>query len=186
MAILVFVFSLLLLAAGLASGYMSLDLLPTSLGVLYALSGAVAVALAIVAFALGVLIRRIDALAKLVPQPVALLAAEPGAAALAPLEAGPLPAQVFEEPASAETESVARAAALAEDAEDPINENRAGHLPTLGAIEPAFETPHRSLFRRRRQLHDLRRRLDRGRNGRRRLQVRLDGRFQALSGRSQG
>jgi hypothetical protein len=143
MAILVFVFSLLLLAAGLASGYMSLDLLPTSLGVLYALSGAVAVAFAIVAFALGVLIRRIDALAKLVPQPVALLAAEPGAAALAPLEAGPLPAQVFEEPASAETESVARAAALAEDAEDPINENRAGHLPTLDAIEPAFETPQR-------------------------------------------
>jgi hypothetical protein len=140
MAILVFVFSLLLLAAGLASGYMSLDLLPTSLGVLYALSGAVAVAFAIVAFALGVLIRRIDALAKLVRQPVALLAAEPGAAALAPLEAGPLPS---EQPASAETESVARAAALAEDAEDPINENRAGHLPTLDAIEPTFETPQR-------------------------------------------
>jgi hypothetical protein len=140
MAILVFVFSLLLLAAGLASGYMSLDLLPTSLGVLYALSGAVAVAFAIVAFALGVLIRRIDALAKLVRQPVALLAAEPGAAALAPLEAGPLPP---EQPASAETESVARAAAFAEDAEDPINENRAGHLPTLDAIEPAFETPQR-------------------------------------------
>jgi hypothetical protein len=143
MAILVFVFSLLLLAAGLASGYMSLDLLPTSLGVLYALSGAVAVAFAIVAFALGVLIRRIDALAKLVRQPVALLAAEPGAAALAPLEAGPLPAQVSEEPASAETESVARAAALVEDAEDPINENRAGHLPTFHTTEHAIETPER-------------------------------------------
>jgi len=143
MAILVFVFSLLLLVAGLASGYMSLDLLPTSVGVLYALSGAVAVALAVVTFALGVLIRRIDALAKLTRQPVAPLAAEPGAAEPAPLEAEPLPAQVFEKPVSAETESVAEPAALAEDAEDPINENRAGHLPTLHAIEHAFETPER-------------------------------------------
>ena len=69
MAIFVFALSLALLVAGLASGYMSLDLLPTSVGVLYALSGAVAVALAVVAFALGVLTRRIDALATLRPLP---------------------------------------------------------------------------------------------------------------------
>jgi hypothetical protein len=144
MAIFVFALSLVLLAAGLASGYMSLDLVPTSVGVLYALSGAVAVALAVVAFALGVLIRRIDALAKLVRQPAApLAAAEAGAAEPARLEAEPLPAEVFEEPLTAEAEAVAEPDAIAEDAEDPINENRAGHLPTLHTIEHAIETPER-------------------------------------------
>ena len=44
MAILIFVLSLILLVAGAASGYQSLDLLPDSLGVLYALAGAVGVA----------------------------------------------------------------------------------------------------------------------------------------------
>ena len=51
---------------GAWSGYMSLDLLPTPTGVLYALAGAVAAAIAVLAFALGVAIRRIDALAALV------------------------------------------------------------------------------------------------------------------------
>ena len=66
MAILIFLLSLALLAAGIASGYASLDLLPTGLGVLYALAGAVAVSAAVVTFALGVAIRRIDGLARLV------------------------------------------------------------------------------------------------------------------------
>jgi hypothetical protein len=147
MAIFVFALSLVLLAAGLASGYMSLDLVPTSLGVLYALSGAVAVALAVVAFALGVLIRRIDALAKLVRQPPAPLgdasSAAPGAAEPAHSGAEPLPVEVFEEPLTAETEAVAEPAELAEDGEDPINENRAGHLPTFHTTEHAIETPER-------------------------------------------
>src|SRR5579871_3286386 len=68
MAILIFVLSLVLLAAGAASGYASVDLLPTPLGVLYAFAGAVGVAAAVVTFAIGVAIRRIDALAKLVRQ----------------------------------------------------------------------------------------------------------------------
>ena len=144
MAIFVFALSLALLVAGLASGYMSLDLVPTSLGVLYALSGAVAVALAVVAFALGVLIRRIDALAKLVRQPPAPLgdasSAAPGAVEPAHTGAEPLPAEVFEEPLTAETEAVAEPA---EDGEDPINENRAGHLPTFHTSEHAIETPER-------------------------------------------
>jgi hypothetical protein len=147
MAIFVFALSLVLLAAGLASGYMSLDLVPTSLGVLYALSGAVAVALAVVAFALGVLIRRIDVLAKLVRQPPAPLgdasSAAPGAAEPAHSGAEPLPAEVFEEPLTAETEAVVEPAELAEDGEDPINENRAGHLPTFLTTEHAIETPER-------------------------------------------
>ncbi len=76
MAFLVFALSLVLLAAGLASAYMSLDLLPTSIGVLYALSGAVAGSIAVLTFALGVAIRRIDALAALVRR----LEAQPAAA----------------------------------------------------------------------------------------------------------
>jgi len=148
MAILIFALSLVLLVAGLASGYMSLDLLPTAMGVLYALAGAVAVALAIVALALGVLIRRIDILTKLlrqapapfVEEPVPGVAAEPVEAVL--VEPGLVePAELNVELEPAETEPVPGSDALAEDAEDPINENRAGHLPTLHDIERAIETP---------------------------------------------
>ena len=64
MAILIFVLSLVLLAAGAVGGVQSLDLLPDPLGVLYALAGAVGVAAAAVTFAIGVAILRIDALAK--------------------------------------------------------------------------------------------------------------------------
>ena len=68
MAILIFVLSVVLLIAGAASGYQSLDLLPDVMGVLYALAGAVSVAAAVVTFAIGVMILRVDALAKLVRQ----------------------------------------------------------------------------------------------------------------------
>jgi hypothetical protein len=148
MAILIFALSLVLFVAGLAGGYLSLDLLPTAMGVLYALAGAVAVALAVVALALGVLIRRIDVLTKLVRQapapfveePVLGVAAEPVEAAL--VEPGLVePAELNAEPEPAETEPVPEPDALADDAEDPINENRAGHLPTLHDIERAIETP---------------------------------------------
>ena len=47
MAFAVFALSLVLLLAGLWSGYASLDLLPTPLGVLYALAGVVAASMAI-------------------------------------------------------------------------------------------------------------------------------------------
>ena len=67
-AILIFVLSLILLIAAAASGYESIDLLPTSIGVLYALAGAVAACAAVITFAIAVLIRRIDGLTKLVPQ----------------------------------------------------------------------------------------------------------------------
>jgi hypothetical protein len=141
MAILIFVLSLILLLAALASGYMSLDLLPTSLGVLYALAGAFAACLAVVTFALGVVTRRIEVLTKLVQQPVAPFAA--GAAVAEPMEPNFFPV----EPVSSQTESLLEAEsapepeAPAEETEHPINENRAGHLPTLGEIEHAIETP---------------------------------------------
>jgi hypothetical protein len=148
MAILIFALSLMLLVAGLAGGYLSLDLLPTAMGLLYAFAGAVAVALGVVTLALGVLIRRIDVLTKLVRQapapfteePVLGVAAEPVEAVLA--EPGLVePAELNVEPGPAETEPVSEPDALAEDAEDPINENRAGHIPTLHDIERAIETP---------------------------------------------
>ena len=68
MSILIFVLSLILLIAAAASGYASVDLLPTSIGVLYAMGGAVAASAAVVTFALAVLSRRIDRLTKLAGQ----------------------------------------------------------------------------------------------------------------------
>jgi hypothetical protein len=136
-AILIFVLSLILLIAAAGSAYESLDLLPTSTGVLYALSGAVAACAAVVTFAIGVLTWRIGALTKLVRQsglplavPVVLEStttpetalAEAVSAAPSTIEAGPLDAPGAED-------------------ESPINFNRSGHLPSLEAIETVLETP---------------------------------------------
>src|SRR5690348_6398170 len=68
MAILIFLLSLGLLVAAAASGYQSLNLLPTGIGVLYAVAGAAAACAAVLTFAIGILVRRIDALAGLVRQ----------------------------------------------------------------------------------------------------------------------
>ncbi len=140
MAILIFVLSLILLIAAGASGYQSLDLLPISTGVLYALAGAVAVCAAVVTFAIAVLIRRIDALTKLVRQSV-------GPSLLGPLDMTPATGTVLAENASAEFPAVeagapesGNAAAAAED-DSPININRTGHLPSLEAMDTALETP---------------------------------------------
>jgi hypothetical protein len=141
MAILVFVLSLVLLAAGAASGYASLDLLPTSSGVLYALAGAVAVSAAVVTFALGVAIRRIDGLAKLLRQPVL---PSPGILMDAG-ETGPAeeaPATTLETPVIADAgEPESLDEPLSPEGETPANENRAGHLPSLEEIETVLETP---------------------------------------------
>ena len=149
MAILIFVLSLVLLVAGAASGYQSLDLLPDGLGVLYALAGAVGVAAAVVTFAIGVAIRRIDAVTKLMrpsTAPAILDTApdsEPAPAALdttskiepaRPEEAVFAPVAVEAETPESVDEPVA-----AED-EGPININRAGHLPSLETVEAALET----------------------------------------------
>jgi hypothetical protein len=127
MAILIFLLSLALLVVGVAAAYMSLDLLPTGPGLLYALSGAAAAAMAIVTFALGVLVWRVDKLAALVRQS--------GAAYGAPTD-GPSPTA----PPPLEPEAPTRLAE-AEGAEAPINENRAGHLPTFAGVEAAVEAP---------------------------------------------
>jgi len=144
MAFMLFGLSLVLLVAGLAGFYQSLDLLPTGMGVLYAISGAAAVCMAIVTFVLGVLVRRIDGLTELVRRQ--------GGAAAGVVEAAPLdrtfaaPPSDAEPPAGAEApetapEQAGKPGLERAEAEEPINENRSGHLPTLGEIEHAIETP---------------------------------------------
>jgi hypothetical protein len=137
-ATLIFILSFILLIAAAASGYESLDLLPTSIGVLYALIGAVAACGAVVTFAIGVLTWRIGELAKLVRQsagPLALPTALEAAtsAKTASTETVSVPPSVIE------TELPA-SMGEAED-ESPINFNRSGHLPSLEAIETVLETP---------------------------------------------
>ena len=130
MAVLVFALSLILLVAGAASGYASLDLLPTSVGVLYALAGAVAACAAVVTFAIGMAIQRIDRLAELIQQSVS------------PAREEITPARKTAEAEEVEAESrESLTEADAPEDESPININRAGHLPSLEAIETSLETP---------------------------------------------
>ena len=143
MAILIFVLSLILLIAAAASGYQSLDLLPTSIGVLYALAGVVAVCAAVVAFAIGVMIRRIDALARLLKE-----LGPPSVLELTPARETPQGEEIFAAPALNEAPLMSEALArepvgegrVGED-ESPININRAGHLPSLETVETVLETP---------------------------------------------
>jgi hypothetical protein len=135
MAILVFVLSLILVLAGAASGYASLDLLPTGIGVLYALAGAVAVSAAVVTFAIGVMIRRIDRLTKLVGRPVSMAASD-----LVPIDGVAPVNEPLAAPAAVEVETRESDERLAEH-ESPININRAGHLPSLETTETVLETP---------------------------------------------
>jgi hypothetical protein len=168
MSVLIFVLSLVLLAGGLLSGYMSLDLIPTSPGLIYAFAGAVSVVGAIVVFALGVLVFRVGRMTRALREQAAAAAAfaavaaapaqepaEPPALAEADaaetLEAEPLEAEPGPEiepehegtgaSTSVEASPAGEAEGEPEEAEEPINENRAGHLPTLAEIEHAIETP---------------------------------------------
>ncbi len=136
MAILIFVLSLILLIGALASGYQSVDLLPTGIGVLYALAGAVAACAAVLTFAIAVMIRRIDALAKLLRQ----------SAGPVPLEMTPsnetAPAEeISTAPPAIEAEAPERVDEAPAEDESPININRTGHLPSLEAIDTVMETP---------------------------------------------
>jgi hypothetical protein len=137
MATLVFVLSLILLIAAAASGYQSLDLLPTGIGVLYALAGAVAACGAVLTFAVAVLIRRIDALTKLMRQ-----SAAPAHLDMTPSSETSPAEEVSAAPPAIEaraSESLDEAPA-AED-ERPINLNRTGHLPSLETVDTVLETP---------------------------------------------
>jgi hypothetical protein len=140
-AILIFILSLVLLTAAAASGYESLDLLPTSIGVLYALAGAVSACAAVVTFAIGVLTWRIGALTKLVRQSAGPLVVPVAFGVTPSTETAPA-----EDVSAALSAIEARASENMDEApgaedESPINFNRSGHLPSLEAIETVLETP---------------------------------------------
>jgi hypothetical protein len=104
---------------------------------LYALAGAVAISAAVVTFAIGVAIRRIDKLAKLIRQSVS-----PAPVGVAPTNEAAQAEGVFAAPVATEAESMeSLAEAVAPEDESPININRAGHLPSLEAIGTSLETP---------------------------------------------
>ncbi len=141
MSILIFALSLVLLIAAGASGYASLDLLPTSLGVLYALAGATAACAAVVTFAVAVLIRRIDALRKVVQQSDGPSIFRPGFG-ITPLAEGAPAAEVSAAPSAFDADAPESAGdGFAVEDESPININRAGHLPSFEAIDTVLETP---------------------------------------------
>jgi hypothetical protein len=140
MSILIFVLSLILLVAAAASGYASLDLLPTSTGVLYALGGAVAACAAVVTFALAVLIRRVDRLTKLAGQSDRPSILRPGFGVTPLAETAPA-SEVSAAPLAIGSEGLDNLEALALEDESPININRTGHLPSLETIETVLETP---------------------------------------------
>jgi hypothetical protein len=140
-AILIFILSLVLLIAAAASGYESIDLLPTSTGVLYALAGAVAACAAVITFAIAVLIRRIDRLTRSAPQSARPSILSPGFGVTPSAETAPAE-QVSAAPLAIEAESretMDEARGVEEDS--PINFNRSGHLPSLETIETVLETP---------------------------------------------
>ena len=135
MAYFVFLLALLLLMASAGGFYASFDLLPLPMGVLYVTLGAIAACAFVVTLSIGLLFRRIDRLRREMR--------EWRDGQSPPIEgfprqaeyAGPEPADVavVEEPAPT-TEPV-------EEDEEPVNENRTGHLPSLDTIEHAIQTP---------------------------------------------
>ena len=120
----VFILAIILSLAGALALGASVDLQGTELGLEYSLCGAVAVSGGFITLAIAALIRRVDALAR--------TAAAPG------------PESVYAEspaPFEGHTLGEAEPATIAAEGEEPINENRAGHLPSLTAIEHALQEP---------------------------------------------
>ena len=140
MSILIFVLSLILLIAAAASGYASVDLLPTSTGVLYALAGAVTACAAVVTFALAVLIRRVDRLTKLAGPSDRPSILRPGFGVTPLAETAPA-SEVASAPLAIEAGVLESLGEPGSEDESPINFNRSGHLPSLETIETVLETP---------------------------------------------
>ena len=140
-AILIFILSLVLLIAAAASGYESIDLLPTSTGVLYALAGAVAACASVITFAIAVLIRRVDRLTRSAPQSARPSILSPGFGVTPSAETAPAE-EVSAAPLAIEAEGLrSEKEAPGVEEESPINFNRSGHLPSLETIETVLETP---------------------------------------------
>ena len=119
------ILGLILSLAGAAALAASLDLVPTELGLLYAACGVVALSGGFITLAIAGLIRRVDALVEVRARPPEPVYVESSA----PL-GQPAPAAPFAEPAP-----------VVEAAEEPINENRVGRLPSLAGIEHALQEP---------------------------------------------
>ena len=119
------ILGLILSLAGAAALAASVDLVPTELGLLYAACGVVALSGGFITLAIAGLIRRVDALVELRARPPEPVYVESSA----PL-GEPAPAAPVVEPAP-----------VVEAAEEPINENRVGRLPSLAGIEHALQEP---------------------------------------------
>ncbi len=81
-------------------------------------------------------IRRIDRLAKLIRQSVA-----PAPGDITPASETAQAEEILAAPATEAESTVSLAEAVAPEDESAININRAGHLPSLEAIETSLETP---------------------------------------------
>ena len=141
MAFFVFVLGLLLTVLGFGGLIASVDLLPTEVGILYAGCGTVAASSGLIVLSIGALIRRVDALGGTFrmssPEPRSLetLASE--------LEPDPPIASEPTVPLDASEPSPERSAAIGDERieDEPINENRAGRLPTLAEVEHVISEP---------------------------------------------
>jgi hypothetical protein len=150
---------LILLLAGGAGLAASFDLLTTELGLLYATCGAIAFSGGIITIAIGLLIRRVDALRRALLDGSKAMAPERRDAAVPPLLAGIEPVAV-PEPIEANLAIPEVAVALPDDAVEPaavsheavrseeasINETRKGYPPSReasarNASEPAPAPP---------------------------------------------
>ncbi len=165
MAIFTFVLGLLLVVAGAGGLVGSYDLLPTEIGLLYALCGTLALSAGVVTLAIGALIRRFDVFAAAMrssqngdsrqsapaaapslldrePRPSPSAAREPAFAdAPAAREPAFADAPAAREPAFADAPAAIEVEPNAPAADEPVNENRSGHLPTIAAIEHALGEP---------------------------------------------
>ena len=143
---------LILTSAGGVAVFYSLDLLPTELGLLYAVCGAIGLSGGFITIAIGLLIRRVDALRRDPARNDGRPLERPDPI-MPPLTAGIEPA-IVPEPGvinAGETDFSGFSPATApepsamldgsDDQETPVNENRRGHLPSLDAPEPVAAEP---------------------------------------------
>jgi hypothetical protein len=144
-----FLLGLILVVAGGAAFAASVDLLTTELGLLYATCGAIGLSGGLIIIAIGLLIRRVDALRYALLSKIDARPPERPEPIMPPLVAGiepviaPAPAAVSADMTQVSGFSPATApepSAILESTDDqqatPINENRKGHLPSLEASEP--------------------------------------------------
>ena len=143
MAIFTFVLGALLVAAGAGGLIGSFDLLPTEIGLLYAVCGTLALSAGIVTLAIGALIRRVDAFAAAVRASQSSDSRQISPAAAPSLrdrdarQSSPAAREptFAEAPAAIEVEPDARAA------DEPVDENGSGRSPTTAAVERAPGEP---------------------------------------------